>query len=54
MFAFLVAATLLTISQNEIAPIISDHAQPKYSSNEQTLAYLAPNEKGAYNLFVDW
>ncbi|MBS0629727.1 MAG: S9 family peptidase [Verrucomicrobia bacterium] len=47
-------ATMMTIIPVEtIAPILSDHAQPKYSYNEQSLAYLAPDRTGTYNLYVD-
>ncbi len=53
MFNFLIAAFLTVVPQEEIIHLIPDFAQPKYSSNEQSLAYLAPNERGSYNLHVD-
>jgi len=53
MLTFLLATTLLTVPPETIAPVLSDYAQPKYSSSEQMLAYLAPDVKGAYNLYVD-
>lgn len=53
MLSILLAAAMSIIPLEEIAPILSDHAQPKYSNDEQLLAYLAPDARGAYNLHVD-
>jgi hypothetical protein len=53
MFAFLLALLMTVVPPEEIAPVLSDYAQPKYSNNEQMLAYLAPDARGAYNLHVD-
>ncbi len=53
MLAFLLALLMTVLSPEEIAPVLSDYAQPKYSNNEQMLAYLAPDARGAYNLHVD-
>ncbi len=53
MFSIVLAAAISTIPLEEIAPILPDYAQPKYSNNEQFLAYLAPDARGAYNLHVD-
>lgn len=53
MFSIFLATAMSIIPLEEIAPILSNHAQPKYSKNEQLLAYLAPDINGAYNLHVD-
>lgn len=53
MLSIFLATALLTIPLEDIAPVLPDHAQPKYSNNEQSLAYLAPDTRGAYNLHVD-
>ncbi len=53
MIHFLAAALLTVAPQEEILHLLPDYAQPKYSSNEQMLAYLAPDKRGAYNLYVD-
>lgn len=53
ILGYLLAAVLTAIPQEEIAHLLPDYAQPKYSANEEMLAYLAPDERGAYNLHVD-
>lgn len=53
MLAFFLATTMTTIPLEDIAHVLPDYAQPKYSSNEEQLAYLAPDARGAYNLYVD-
>jgi dipeptidyl aminopeptidase/acylaminoacyl peptidase len=53
MFSIFIATAMSIIPLEDIAPILPDHAQPKYSKNEQLLAYLAPDTRGAYNLHVD-
>ncbi|QVL56025.1 MAG: S9 family peptidase [Simkaniaceae bacterium] len=53
MFTVFLAASISIVPIENIAPILPDHTQPKYSNNEQHLAYLAPDARGAYNLHVD-
>jgi dipeptidyl aminopeptidase/acylaminoacyl peptidase len=53
MLSIFLATAMSIIPLEDIAPILPDHAQPKYSKNEQFLAYLAPDKRGAYNLHVD-
>ncbi|MCB1109530.1 MAG: hypothetical protein KDK64_00980 [Chlamydiia bacterium] len=53
MFSAFFAAVTSMVPLETMAPIISEHAQPKYSNNEKHFAYLAPDARGAYNLHVD-
>ncbi len=53
MFTVFLAASISIVPIENIAPMLPDHTQPKYSNNEQHLAYLAPDARGAYNLHVD-
>jgi len=50
---FILASPLHFVPIDDIAPLLSDWAQPKYSPDEIHFAYLAPDERGAYNLCVD-
>lgn len=53
MIPVVISTLISTVPIEAIAPIISEHAQPKYSYNEEHFAYLAPDARGAYNLHVD-
>ncbi len=53
MISVFFAAALSMVPLEEIALVLADHAQPKYSQDEEMLAYLAPDKRGAYNLHVD-
>lgn len=53
MLSFLLAIVMPVVPLEEIAPVLSEHALPKYSNDERSLAYLAPDDRGAYNLYVD-
>jgi dipeptidyl aminopeptidase/acylaminoacyl peptidase len=47
------AVAMQIVPLEDVAHVLSDYAQPKYANNEQALAYLAPDPRGAYSLHVD-
>jgi pimeloyl-ACP methyl ester carboxylesterase len=49
----IIASISNLIPVNDIAALLPDWAQPKYSPDEIHFAYLAPDEQGAYNLCVN-
>jgi dipeptidyl aminopeptidase/acylaminoacyl peptidase len=50
---FIIAQPPTSVPVDDIAYLLSDWAQPKYSPDETHFAYLAPDERGSYNLCVD-
>lgn len=55
VFLSIVASAVLNFSTQQAAPLFAStvYGNPKYSPDEQHLAYLAPDERGAYNIWVD-